>query len=197
MSEHIKRTPDHALRVSLAAASVLSMMTSPIMEARPEQALKHYATAFRNYVEFGLSKIVKLDLTLDRLIRDADNISHHPEIVKINRPPPVNASVEYATTMATTTTAAPLSIAQIAAKEVPAYVYAEWKKVNICEQGGNWHVQGDVSDGGLGISNVNWVAFGGLKYAPNGAEATDDEQILVAEKIDPTPPDQNGCDGPW
>jgi len=197
MSERMRRKPDYQMTVSLAAASVISMMSSPAVEPKPERVLNHYATVFRGYVEFGISKMVKLDLSLDRLLKADLKISHHPAIVSINRPPPMSATIETTTTIPTTTTTKPLTIAQLAAKQVTPFVYAEWKKVNICEQGGNWHVEGDFSDGGLGITNVNWRDNGGLKYASNGGLATPDEQILVAEKIDPNPPDQNACDGPW
>jgi hypothetical protein len=90
-----------------------------------------------------------------------------------------------------------LTPAQIARREVTPEEFREWSKVNVCEESGNWHVEGDEYRGGLGISNRNWVIFGGLKFAPNAAVATPDEQIVVAEHIQPNPPDQNGCDGGW
>ena len=76
--------------------------------------------------------------------------------------------------------------------------YAEWSKVNICEEGGNWHVIGPVYSGGLGISDANWIAYGGLRFAPNAAYATRYQQIVIAENIQPNPPDQYGCQpGGW
>jgi len=74
---------------------------------------------------------------------------------------------------------------------------ASWSKVNVCEEGGNWHVQGEMFSGGLGISNANWIAFGGTEFAPDAADATPAEQIIVAERIEPSPPDQDGCSGSW
>ena len=70
---------------------------------------------------------------------------------------------------------------------------AEWSRVAMCEEGGNWHVNGSRFSGGLGITRANWVAYGGLQYAPYGAAATPDEQIMVAERIQANPPDQYGC----
>ena len=49
--------------------------------------------------------------------------------------------------------------------------------------------------GGLGISRANWDAYGGLEFAPEGADASEDQQIMVAERIQPSPPDQSGCSG--
>jgi hypothetical protein len=76
--------------------------------------------------------------------------------------------------------------------------FAEWSKVNVCEEGGNWYVNGPLYSGGLGISRANWISFGGGQFAPQGSEATPYQQILIAERIQPNPPDQNGCQpGGW
>jgi hypothetical protein len=64
-----------------------------------------------------------------------------------------------------------------------------------CEEGGDWSFNGPVFDGGLGISRVNWVAFGGEQFAPEAAMATEDQQIMVAERIQADPPDQYSCSG--
>jgi hypothetical protein len=72
---------------------------------------------------------------------------------------------------------------------------AGWEQVAMCEEGGDWEYDGGSYSGGLGISRTNWDAYGGLEYAPEGAEATEDEQIMVAERIQSTPPDQDGCSG--
>ena len=58
-------------------------------------------------------------------------------------------------------------------------------------------MEGSVYSGGLGVSNVNWVAFGGLQFAPNGGLASPAQQIIVARRIQLNPPDQNGCVGSW
>lgn len=75
--------------------------------------------------------------------------------------------------------------------------YVEWSRVAQCEQGGNWHVIGSIYSGGLGMTNVNWNIFGGLKYAPNAGLATPAQQILIAMRIQKYPPDQYGCTGSW
>ena len=72
---------------------------------------------------------------------------------------------------------------------------AGWERVALCEEGGNWASSGPRFSGGLGISRANWRAFGGDQYAPEGALATEDQQIMVAERIESTPPDQAGCRG--
>jgi len=70
---------------------------------------------------------------------------------------------------------------------------AAWDRVAVCEEGGNWQADGSRFSGGLGITRANWANYGGLQYAPEAAEATPDEQIMVAERIQSYPPDQHGC----
>ena len=78
---------------------------------------------------------------------------------------------------------------------VTAYQRAAWDRVAMCEEGGNWQADGSRFSGGLGITRSNWASYGGLQYAPEGAEATPDQQIMVAERIQYSPPDQYGCAG--
>jgi hypothetical protein len=70
---------------------------------------------------------------------------------------------------------------------------AAWERVAVCEEGGNWSADGGRFSGGLGITRTNWIAYGGGTYAPEGAMASEDEQIMVAERIQSSPPDQGGC----
>jgi len=72
-----------------------------------------------------------------------------------------------------------------------------WERVALCEEGGNWQADGPVFSGGLGISRANWDAYGGQQFAADGAEATEDQQIIVAMRISPNAPDQGGCTGSW
>jgi hypothetical protein len=72
---------------------------------------------------------------------------------------------------------------------------AAWERVAMCEEGGNWQADGPRFSGGLGITRANWAAYGGLQYAPSGALATPDQQIMVAQRIQGTVPDQYGCRG--
>jgi hypothetical protein len=72
---------------------------------------------------------------------------------------------------------------------------AAWERVAMCEEGGDWNVNGGEFSGGLGISRANWDAYGGTQFAGEGADATEDQQIMVAERIQSYPPDQDGCRG--
>ena len=85
---------------------------------------------------------------------------------------------------------------------IPPAIMAKWAKVNICETGGNWHTRGPIYSGGLGILEVNWMAYGGWKFGAEYA-ATPAEQVFIAMKIqadngyDGYVPDQNGCGYGW
>ena len=85
---------------------------------------------------------------------------------------------------------------------IPPAIMAKWAKVNICETGGNWHTRGPIYSGGLGILEVNWMAYGGWKFGAEYA-ATPAEQVFIAMKIQTAKgyagyvPDQNGCGYGW
>ena len=85
---------------------------------------------------------------------------------------------------------------------IPPAIMAKWAKVNICETGGNWHTRGPIYSGGLGILEVNWMAYGGWKFGAEYA-ATPAEQVFIAMKIQADKgyagyvPDQNGCGHGW
>lgn len=65
--------------------------------------------------------------------------------------------------------------------------YAAWTKVAVCEEGGWIGYAGPAYPDSLGISAVNWAAYGGTSdLSPNA-------QIIVAERIQSNPPDANGC----
>jgi Transglycosylase-like domain len=59
---------------------------------------------------------------------------------------------------------------------------AMWDVLAQCESGGNWHVR-DRFGGGLGIYVGTWRKFDGDEFAANPGDATQEEQIIVAERI--------------
>ncbi|HEY5098042.1 MAG TPA: transglycosylase family protein, partial [Acidimicrobiales bacterium] len=77
-----------------------------------------------------------------------------------------------------------------------------WFRVNMCEEGGLWNVDGPVYSGGLGFSRANWAAFNTFGYPADAASATAEQQIRVAVAFalrywgNPNAaPDQHGCSG--
>ncbi|MHC3475119.1 transglycosylase family protein [Streptomyces sp. 7R007] len=59
-----------------------------------------------------------------------------------------------------------------------------WDRIAQCESGGNWHINtGNGYYGGLQFSAGTWRAYGGTAYAPTAAQATREQQIAVATKV--------------
>ena len=79
---------------------------------------------------------------------------------------------------------------------------AAWERVSICEESGNWHVDGSAFSGGLGMSHANWNQFNTFGFPGNAANASKLQQIRVAVAFAThyfgspnAAPDQNGCTG--
>ncbi|MDH6111680.1 hypothetical protein P3T36_001995 [Kitasatospora sp. MAP12-15] len=59
-----------------------------------------------------------------------------------------------------------------------------WEKVAQCESSGDWSINtGNGYYGGLQFSSQTWAAYGGTSYAPQANQATEQQQILIAEKV--------------
>ena len=68
-----------------------------------------------------------------------------------------------------------------------------WQRVAICEEGG----ANDPTFGYFGIEPSTWASFGGTQYSPTAGGATEDEQVVIANRISGgNVPDANGC-GSW
>ena len=85
---------------------------------------------------------------------------------------------------------------------ITAVQQAAWSRVNLCEEGGDWSVNGPVYSGGLGFSHANWDRFNTFGFPADAADATPDEQIRVAVAFatqywgnPDAAPDQHGCSG--
>ncbi|MET7919582.1 transglycosylase family protein [Streptomyces avermitilis] len=59
-----------------------------------------------------------------------------------------------------------------------------WDRIAQCESGGNWHINtGNGYYGGLQFSAGTWRAYGGTAYAATADQASRDQQIAVATKV--------------
>jgi len=99
----------------------------------------------------------------------------------------------------TTTTETTIAIPVVNVGLVPRSVVLKWEKVAVCETGFNWTLRGPLYSGGLGITNTNWIAYGGRQFANNAVDASPEEQIYIATKINSSGyiPDQGGCRYGW
>lgn len=59
-----------------------------------------------------------------------------------------------------------------------------WDALAQCESGGNWSINtGNGYYGGLQFAASTWNAYGGQEYAPTADQATREQQIAVAQKV--------------
>jgi resuscitation-promoting factor RpfA len=91
-------------------------------------------------------------------------------------------AVRYATLAGVT--GAAVAVPLLSATSASAASVSEWDQVAQCESGGNWSINtGNGFYGGLQFTNSTWAAYGGTAYAPQANEATQSQQIAVAEKV--------------
>ena len=97
---------------------------------------------------------------------------------------------------------APAAAPAVASYGLTAGQIAAWEHVNVCEEGGNWHVEGSVFAGGLGMSRSNWSQFNTFGFPADEAAASPLQQIRVAVAFathyygsPDAAPDRNGCTG--
>ncbi|MEU3348223.1 transglycosylase family protein [Streptomyces sp. NPDC006700] len=59
-----------------------------------------------------------------------------------------------------------------------------WDRIARCESGGNWHINtGNGYYGGLQFAAGTWRAYGGTAYAPTADQASREQQIAVATRV--------------
>ena len=61
---------------------------------------------------------------------------------------------------------------------------ANWSAIAACESGGNWSADtGNGFYGGLQFTEQTWLAYGGGQYASSANQATEAQQIAVAQRV--------------
>lgn len=114
----------------------------------------------------------------------AENVTKEPveEIIAVGtkpKPTPTPTAPSTSATTATTTTTSGNT-----GKAAPAEAEGVWDQLAQCESGGNWSINtGNGYQGGLQFSPSTWAAYGGTEYAPTADQATREQQIAVAKKV--------------
>jgi hypothetical protein len=78
-----------------------------------------------------------------------------------------------------------------------------WVWVAHCETHEAWHRMTQTYFGALGITRVNWVKYGGLRFGATASQTTAEQQVYIAMQIQgslPVPDQPTGlsCDrGGW
>lgn len=92
--------------------------------------------------------------------------------------------VEYAPAPAPAPAPAAAPAKYSASVSVPAPKHNVWDSLAQCESGGNWSINnGNGYHGGLQFHPQTWNGYGGQQYAPYAYQATREQQIAVAEKV--------------
>ena len=74
--------------------------------------------------------------------------------------------------------------AAMAAPTATAAPDSDWDRLAQCESGGDWSIDtGNGYSGGLQFHPQTWTAHGGGQYAPTAGQASREQQIAVAEKV--------------
>ncbi|MCF4006720.1 DUF3235 domain-containing protein [Corynebacterium uropygiale] len=61
---------------------------------------------------------------------------------------------------------------------------SDWDRLAQCEAGGNWSINtGNGFSGGLQFTQQTWTGHGGAEFAPTAAQASREQQIVVAERV--------------
>ncbi|MBC3840042.1 transglycosylase family protein [Streptacidiphilus sp. 4-A2] len=72
----------------------------------------------------------------------------------------------------------------VTASTASAATPSTWDAVAQCESTGNWAANtGNGFYGGLQFTPSTWAAFGGTQYAASADQATEGQQIAVAENV--------------
>jgi hypothetical protein len=94
------------------------------------------------------------------------------------------ASLKVGIAAATVTAPVALAGTAMAAPSASPQSNATWDRLAKCESTNNWDADtGNGFKGGLQFTDSTWKAFGGKKYAAQADDASREEQIAVAKKV--------------
>lgn len=61
--------------------------------------------------------------------------------------------------------------------------YGTWLKIAACESGSRWHLSNPPYSGGVEFLDSTWTSMDTQHYAPTAGQATEREQMLVADHL--------------
>jgi LysM repeat protein len=80
--------------------------------------------------------------------------------------------------------ATPVQAAPVQAAAPSSSGGADWSAIAACESGGNWGANtGNGFYGGLQFTEQTWLAYGGGQYASSANQASESQQIAVAQQV--------------
>jgi len=77
-----------------------------------------------------------------------------------------------------------IAVGEVRSEPMPAppAAYGVWDRLAQCESSGNWHIVG-YHHGGLQFLPSTWTAYGGGVYARYAYQASREQQIAIAQKV--------------
>lgn len=190
-----------------AAAHEVSAPAAPASDGAAQaapQAVQGPAEQVTHVVARGdsLSKIAaQYGYTADdgwRRIYDANPAVENPNVVFAGQELRIPAAAEELAARELPVVAAPApaprrggaaragrSATRAAAPSAPAVAGAGvWDQLAACESGGNWSIRtGNGYHGGLQFHPQTWTGHGGGQYAPTADQASREQQIAVAQRV--------------
>jgi len=99
-------------------------------------------------------------------------------------PPPAPASDPGSAAPVSTVQSDPSAAAPVSAPAPASSDGVNWSAIAACESGGNWSIStGNGFYGGLQFTQQTWLAYGGGQYASSANEASESQQIAVAQNV--------------
>lgn len=120
----------------------------------------------------GETKVIHRTVTVNGVV-ESEGVAGEKE-VKMAKPAVIARGTKKAQAASGNTGAAAPSVAD----------GSVWDSIAACESGGNWAINtGNGFQGGLQFTPSTWAGYGGTAYAPSADQATREQQIAVAERV--------------
>lgn len=158
---------------------------------RPVAMLRRHATLLVAMGALSVGLVVLVAITLDGV--SAASQPAAPQLADLVDPagPPVVTDILGERAAAVLATVGEVAAAQraavIAKAERGEVAHADdpdvWDRLAWCEARGNWATSVEGYSGGLGFAHGTWNSHGGEEFAPVAAEATREQQIVVARRV--------------
>ena len=164
------------MEIVLDRVSTVDRPETVVVEAPAEyvedDALDEGAEKVREKGEQGETKVIHRTVTVNGVV-ESEGIAEE-KVVKKAKPAVIARGTKRAVAASGNTGAAAPAVAG----------GSVWDSIAQCESGGNWAINtGNGYQGGLQFSPSTWAGHGGTAYAPTADQATREQQIAVAERV--------------
>ena len=164
------------MEIVLDRVSTVDRPETVVVEAPAEyvddDTLDEGAEKVREKGEQGETKVIHRTVTVNGVV-ESESVAEEKEVKKA-KPAVIARGTKRAVAASGNTGAAAPAVAG----------GSVWDSIAQCESGGNWAINtGNGYQGGLQFSPSTWAGHGGTAYAPTADQATREQQIAVAERV--------------